>query len=88
MIWEMTYILVFRSMQRLKHSMPGVSLVLDTIVKTVPEISYMMLLWFCVSVLFITFGCSFFADVPHLQSSLGYHQRRGQKEILIFDLDP
>ena len=61
--------LVFRSMQRLKHSMPGVSLVLDTIVKTVPEISYMLLLWFFISILFISFGCSFFVDVPHLQSS-------------------
>jgi hypothetical protein len=56
-------------MQRLKQTVSGVSLVLDTIAKTLPEIAYMVLLWFCLSVLFITFGCSLFSDLEHMNKS-------------------
>ena len=57
-------------MNRMKHFLSGLALVIDTLAKTIPEISYMILLWFLTATLLVTFGCTFFAseDTPMTKS--------------------
>jgi len=58
---------VLKSITRLTDYIPGLPMVMKTLVETTEQLAYIMLIWFFTSVVLCVLGCSFFEETHYMR---------------------